>query len=115
VIFFVDKLVILGYNLSMTNKTLPVIGTPGFYSVGSDIYPCTVVRVTKTRIYVRDAKRWVVEGSVQDGTAVYAFEADSNGRELTFTLRDCGAYRERGCNHGRLHLGEYRAYMDPSF
>lgn len=73
------------------------LGTPVSYCIGSDSYGGTITGMTASRrtVHVR-----------LDGL---------NGTLMTFTIRKCGKYRERGSDVGYLHIGEAKTELDPSF
>lgn len=91
------------------------VGTPGFFILGSDRYPCTVIAISKTghRITVQqdEVQRWAPHPDCYG----MEFRRNAAGRVTTFTRRRDGRYREQGANYGYLSLGGWSAYSDPHF
>ena len=97
--------------------SLPLVGTPAAYQVGSDRYPVTVVHVSKSghRIVAQHAACTRVPGTNHMDQKV-TFDVDPSGALVTFTRRQDGRYRMVGCeSYGTLRLGQYDRYIDPSF
>ncbi len=97
--------------------TLPTIGAHGYFTSGSDRYPCTVTKVSASgaKIEVERDDFRVVEGSAQDGSAKYEFTRREGGATRTFTRRQDGKYRPAGDPWNLLVVGEWDAYADPHF
>lgn len=98
----------------------PFVGLRGGYSVGSDIYACTVVRVSPSgqTVWVRNDK---VRGDKEGGHDFYGdqkwiCETDMNGELSKFTWRKkANRYRHIGWDHGTLILGRSCHRVDPGF
>lgn len=98
----------------------PYIGLRGGYSVGSDVYACTVVKVSDSgkTVWVRDDK---VRGDMEGGHDYYGqqkwiCETDMNGELTKFTWRNrLNRYRVVGWDHGSLILGQSYHRVDPGF
>lgn len=103
--------------MSNTDNTKISIGTHGYYTSGSDRYPCTVVEVSESghRVVVEQDDYTVVEGSIYEGNAKYEFIRRKGGVSLTFTRRKDGKYRLEGDSYNILVLGEWGAHYDPHF
>lgn len=96
------------------------VGDGATYSVGSDRYPATVVAVEYFKSGARKGKArtvtvesdeyWVTSGSVQDGTAKYAFKRNTEGSLRTFNVDKEGRFGKPG---HRLTVGSRNAYQDP--
>jgi hypothetical protein len=100
------------------SSNLPVVGTHGSYSVGSDSYPCTVVAVSRSghQVTVQNDSYRVSSGSEQTGDVVYEFARNLEGGTQVFTRRANGRYRRAGAKHGSLYLQHgWQAHQDPSF
>jgi hypothetical protein len=93
---------------------LPQVGEKCSYRVGSDTYPCTVVRVSKTgrKVIVRDVVFTAGEGHNYYENQVWAFVDDGKGHTHTFNYssKKNGWF---GC--GRLIRNGWEAYQDPCF
>lgn len=70
----------------------------------NDNYPCTVIRVTKSSIFLREDRVARVSGGTQ------LFLPDRNGKEYRATLRKDGDYRIVGTSM-RVTIGERRFYQ----
>ena len=101
-----------------TAQVIPKVGDKGYYGVGSDIYPVTVVEIKKNgrQIIVRTVK---FEGDKENGhdyygRQVWKFNDDGTGNLITFNWAPrYNKWQNDGC---RLHIkGEWHAYQDPSF
>jgi hypothetical protein len=86
-----------------TTNTTPVVGDAATYSVGSDSYPATVVKVSPSghRVTLQDDSWKVTSGSMMDGSADFK----SASRLTSVTRRADGKYRLVGWDRGvRLRL-----------
>jgi hypothetical protein len=85
--------------------TVPLVGMPATYHIGSDRYAYVVTQVTPSTIHVAHAEetadgRWIVRPGAESEKA---------------TKRRDGRYRMKGENFGAITLGEAENYRDPSF
>jgi len=90
-------------------------GTPVTRYVGSDSYPGTIVRVSasgKTFWYKKDTMHArKCNAYTEDQSWIYG--VNPQAEEIRAHLTKRGYWKDsRG---SRLHIGERRAYMDPSF
>ena len=94
----------------MYSDTKVNVGVRGSYNIGSDRYPVTITKVSRTKVTVRVERvtKW------EDSTGV-EFEQDPEGRTVDFTLRQDGSFRRLGAKGGRLSLWGWSAYQDPCF
>lgn len=86
-------------------------GQGGSYSIGSDRYPVTVVKVSATgkTVWYRKAK------SFRAGNGAHLFVDDTSADVQRATMRKCGKFKPSGQRCGFLHFGEYDHYRDPHF
>lgn len=102
----------------LPNGKEATFGTPGSYSVGSDVYPCTVFGWTKSgkTLWVQNAGYRVVEGSAHNGTAVYECWPNALNpiRKVTWRAKS-RTFRFKGWKHGSVSIGKFYAYQDPHF
>ncbi len=82
----------------------PVVGMGATYSIGSDLYPCTVTAVRKNGREID-----VTWDDRKDGK----FVQNPKSEVRTFTLRLKGFFREKGQTVGFLFLGVRTFYQDP--
>ena len=99
---------------------IPAVGMPAAFAIGSDVYPVTVIEISKSgrRIVVQSASATPAEGYSYESNQVHTFTPNPNGSKEVWSLRKDGKWRPKGCqaNSGyRLYLGEYRSYSNPSF
>jgi hypothetical protein len=101
----------------------PAVGMGAYRPIGSDRYAYTIVRVSKSgrEICARqcNALRIDSEHAFSDAQR-YAFAEDDDATIERYTLRRSGRWVLKGHpdkpNQGtRLHIGERRAYQDPTF
>jgi len=106
--------------MPMTTKTastasLPVVGTHGSFSVGSDSYPCTVVEVSKSGHRVVIEQDEVVRSTPFPDSTGIEFARREGGSRTVFTRRANGRYRMAGAKWGGLSLSGWYSHQDPSF
>jgi len=98
---------------------VPAAGERCSFTVGSDVYPCTVVEVKKNGrevVVCQDTYRVVrVQYPWSKELDVKLFTHNPKGPRVTFTLRRDGQYRRAGDKHGTLVRGGWDAYQDPHF
>jgi len=83
---------------SPANEVAPCVGMPARFQIGSDFYQGTIVAVYR------------------GGRSVEWQREHDRSDVKTFTRRADGSYWLRGCNHGRLYLGDDSPTdLDPSF
>jgi hypothetical protein len=100
--------------LGMSQDVTPVPGMGATLPVGSDRYPYTITRVSPSG-HVLWAKRddfAAAPGHRYPTDQQYIYSPDPRAIEIRFTLSKNGWVNRR---HGRLQLGERRAYLDPDF
>jgi len=82
----------------------------------SDHYPYTVVEASPKRIVIREDRAIKRSGTWPHFN--YYYQRNPHGREMVFTLRKNGVWRERGTDMrhtgARLYKGR-RFYQDPSY
>lgn len=102
----------------MGEKVDHPVGTPGFYNIGSDTYPITIVQKTARGYVVQYDKFEDDKAAGHDyyGQQKYKFTRNPKGRleEVTWKPRR-SCWGMKGSNSGWVHFGEWRAYQDPSF
>ncbi len=100
----------------MPSPTFPAVDVHGFYTSGSDRYPCTVVAVSPSghRVTV-EQDDYKVEADPDGHDQHYVFRRREGGQKRVFTRREDGSYRPVGSRYGRLVLGEWDAHQDPHF
>lgn len=102
----------------MAEKREYPVGTPGFYNIGSDTYPVTIVAKVGATYWVRHEK-FVGDkkaGHNYFGNQKWKITQNPHGRveEVVWKpARKC--YGIKGSTCGYVHFGEWRAYQDPSF
>lgn len=99
-------------------RNIPEVGTKGYYAIGTDVYPITVVKVSKT-----GAKIWVrTENFIGDkenghdyfGQQKWIITENPKGRIESAHWSTTGdRYRINGC--GYVGFTGWRARQDPSF
>lgn len=98
---------------------VPAAGERCSFTVGSDVYPCTIVEVKKNGrevVVCQDKYRVVrVQYPWLKETEVKLFEHNPNGYRVAFTLRRDGQYRRLGDKNGTLVRGGWDAHQDPHF
>lgn len=77
------------------------VGDGAQLRLGSDVYPATIIAITKTQIIVQ-----------RDGYHKGLFLPCADGEILRFRLNKFGAWKNKSW---RMHPGERRYYMDPCF
>lgn len=104
----------------MTSKTHTEakVGAQATYCIGSDRYPLTVVAVHRGGLEIEaqydEAK--AAEGHNYFGDQKWHISRDETGHTERFTWkRSLGCYAPKGDGSGRLHLGRWEFYQDPSF
>lgn len=104
-------------NTATPAAAVPALNTPGYFTSGSDRYPCTVTAVSKSghTVTVRREEYRVVSGSAHDGSAKYEFTPGTGPGSEVFTRRQDGTYRRKGNSYSVLVLGAWDAYYDPHF
>lgn len=96
----------------------PQPGDGGWYNVGSDRYPFTVIkRLSPKRILVQEDTSTAGEGHDRYGKQVWEYSRDLSGRTKTFTLRKTGYWKECGTSRygSTAFFGERQRYDDPHF
>ena len=97
------------------SASLPTVGTHGSYSVGSDSYPCTVVKVSPSGHQITvETDETTKSTAFPDSTGI-EFARREGGERTVFTRRANGRYRMAGANFGGLSLGGWYSHQDPSF
>ncbi len=102
----------------MTDKQEVEIGTPGYYSIGSDTYPVTCIAKTRHGYMIQYDK---FRGDKEAGhdyfdAQKWKFERDENGRTEEITWRPSrGYYQPKGQGCGCVKFGKWYAHQDPSF
>lgn len=97
---------------------IPKVGDKGYYSCGSDAYPVTVTKVSKSgfKITVRQEKFVGDSENGHDyfGIQVWKFEENPKGQEITFYWQPSQEdWFDETC---RLNItGKWFARQDPSF
>ena len=94
------------------------IGTPGYYAIGTDIYPVTLVKQSPSGRTV-----WVqydtFVGDVENGHEYFGHQVwkitrDESSRIERYDWSEKSqSFRSKGC--GWLRLGQWRAHQDPGF
>ena len=86
-------------------------GQGGTYSIGTDVYPVTVVGVSATgkTVWYRKAKPFGA------GNGAHLFVDDTSAEVNRATMRKCGSFKPSGSRCGFLHFGKYGFSLDPSF
>lgn len=90
----------------------PVVGMGATYSIGSDMYPCTVIAVMRNGRTIR-LSHDTIKG--RGKLFVPNMNPVDECEVIVATLRSDGRYMERGTNYGFIRLGKRRNYHDPSF
>lgn len=92
------------------------VGMGATYSIGSDRYACTVIKVSKSchKITTRDDKATRTDSNGISEDQRYSYERDPNGEVREFYRNSSGSYGNR-TQGGRLGLGRRSTYLDPSF
>lgn len=101
-----------------SNAVVPNVGDKGYYSCGTDIYPCTVSAVLKNgrQIMVRD---FSFEGDKENGhdyygTQVWKFTEKPNAKCIPFNWSHSKKKWKKSTM--TLHItGERKARQDPNF
>lgn len=94
------------------------IGTPGYYSIGSDAYPITVIGYSRYGYIVQHDKFTGDKENGHDyfGTQVWKFERNPHGQIMEVTYKPSRErWSPKGQNVGYVHFGEWYAHQDPSF
>ncbi len=102
----------------MTQKQEVAIGTPGYYSIGSDTYPVTCIAKTSRGYTIQYDKFTGDKENGHDyfGRQVWKFERNENGRTEEITWRPSrGRYQPKGRGVGAVFFGKWYAHQDPSF
>ena len=104
-------------SITLPNGSDVEFGTAGAYSVGSDIYPCTVVGWSKSgkTVWVQDAEYKVISGSTYDGSAKYECWPNALRPLKKATFRKDRRFRFSGVRHGSVSFGRFSVHIDPHF
>lgn len=113
--------------MNTTEATTYEVGQHVHYAGWSDVYPGTVVKVTRTRVTVRRDTfardpQWTPERVVggfssictNNGEQRNVITEDADGREITFTRRGDGTFRMAGSKTTTLRDG-WVAFHDYNF
>jgi hypothetical protein len=99
--------------------TTPTIGTHGYYSIGSDAYPVTVIAVSKSgkKITVQYDKFYGDKENGHDyfGQQKWRYERNENGRIEDFRWSDRRKRFQGKGGTGSVYLNGWFAKQDPSF
>lgn len=93
------------------------IGTPGYYSIGSDTYPITIIGKTRFGYLVQfdHFEGDKAAGHNYFGIQKWKFSRNPNGRTMEVTWKPkWERWSEKG-GGGGVRFGEWHAHQDPSF
>jgi len=101
----------------MTFKHNFAVGDNCNFGGNGDAYPCTVVRVTPTKVITQDASYDCVKSASNYGAddAVFTYNDNPNGRIRTFTVRKNGRVIEQGSNGWGFLNHHWLFKQNPSF
>ena len=94
------------------------IGTPGYYAIGSDTYPITLIKNTG-RVWTIQFDTFTADkanGHNYFGHQKWLITRNPNGRTEEITWRPRWArFRPKGSDCGTIKFGQWYANQDPSF
>jgi hypothetical protein len=108
-------------NTTEKATTVPEVGMGATIYAGSDAYPATVARVSKSgkTIWVQHDEHMILSGTWEAGNVNYVTSPNPNGAEYQYSLRANGRWIMKGvpanARYGGLGLGFRRYAQDPSF
>jgi hypothetical protein len=94
------------------------IGTPGYYSIGTDTYPVTLVG-TKGKVWQIRMEKFVGDmqaGHNWFGNQIWIITNNPKGQIIDITWREGNKiFRPKGTCCGAVVFGKWIAKQDPSF
>jgi hypothetical protein len=108
-------------NTKETATNIPEVGMGATINSGSDSYPATVSRISKSgkRLWVKMDSKMVLEGTWETGGVNYVTMPNEDAEEREYSLRPNGSWIMKGvatnARYGSLTLGIRRYNQDPSF
>lgn len=97
---------------------VPTVGMGATYSVGSDRYAFTVIRIlSPTRIVLQQDNYKRTDNNGLSESQEYEYTPNPDGRVVTVSLRKGDKWVEVGMpkQSSGYWLGKRRTYLDPSF
>jgi hypothetical protein len=96
----------------------PVVGMGVTYSIGSDRYPFSIIKVINHRTLIIQKDSFTRKDTnglseIQE----YEYTPNVNSEQITITKRKDGCWRQKksSSSYGIYTVGTRRAYMDPCF